>query len=95
MFDKNDKRRLYQLIDMYLQGNITAKVFCDEYYYSYDLEINSDTFTDKEQAAFMELSVVTDRFSEFEEDHKKYPNGFFTEEELRSKIIETKERLKS
>jgi len=93
MFEKNDKRRLYQVMDMYLSGNINDKVFCDEFYYSYDLEIDLDTLTDLEKKAFSELSTVSDRFSEFEEDHIKYPKGFFTAEELKQKIIETKEKL--
>ncbi|NML22436.1 magnesium and cobalt transport protein CorA [Pseudoflavitalea sp. G-6-1-2] len=93
MFEKNDKRRLYQLMDMYLSGNISDKVFCDEFYYSYDLEIDLDTLTDIEKKAFSELSTVSDRFSEFEEDHIKYPKGFYTSEELKQKITETKEKL--
>lgn len=76
MFEKNDKQRLYQLMDMYLTGEISAKVFCDEFYYSYDLEIDSDSLTDIEKVVFAELSTVSDRFSEFGEDHIKYPKGF-------------------
>lgn len=44
MFDKKDKRRLYQLMDMYVAGTITASVFCDEFYYCYDLELDNTTF---------------------------------------------------
>ncbi|WP_156308943.1 magnesium and cobalt transport protein CorA [Sphingobacterium endophyticum] len=93
MFEKNDKRRLYHLMDMYLSGNITDIIFCDEFYYSYDLEIDIDTLTDIEKKAFSELSTISDRFSEFEEDHIKYPKGFYTAEELKQKLIETQEKL--
>ena len=52
MFEKDDKRRLYQLMDMFLSGEITASVFCDEFYYSYDLGIDYDILNDAEQKAF-------------------------------------------
>lgn len=79
MFAKNDKRRLYQLMDMYLSGFIEAPTFCDEFYYSYDLEMDYKTLSKEEHSAFSELSTVSGRFSEFEEDHKKYPGAYFTE----------------
>ena len=40
MYEKNDKRRVYWLIDLYLAGKIDDKTFCDEFYYSYDLEMD-------------------------------------------------------
>lgn len=95
MFEKDDKRRLYQLMDMFLTNFITASVFCDEFYYSYDLEVSNDDLSEIEQQVFSDLSKVSSRFSQFNEDHVKYPKGFFTEDELRQKIIETKEKLKN
>jgi hypothetical protein len=95
MFEKDDKRRLYWLMDQYLSGNIDERTFCDEYYYSYDLEIDYGTFTDLEQKAFSELSFVSSRFSEFTEDLEKHPGVYFSEEKLRQKIQETQEKLKS
>lgn len=93
MYDKSDKRRLYWLIDQYLSGRIDEPIFCDEFYYSYDLEVDSNTLTDIEKVVFAELSTVAGRFSEYEEDHLGLPNGFYTVEELKQKIIETKEKL--
>lgn len=95
MFEKDDKRRLYQLMDMFLSGEIIASVFCDEFYYSYDLGVNYDSLTDAEQIAFSDLSSVSSRYSEFKEDHEKYPQGFFTEAQLYQKVKETKENLKA
>ena len=40
MYEKNDKRRVYWLIDLYLAGKIDDKTFCDEFYYSYGLEMD-------------------------------------------------------
>lgn len=93
MYEKSDKRRLYWLIDQYLFGKIDEPTFCDEFYYSYDLEINNKTFSDVEQQTFAELSNVSSRFSQYEEDHKLDARAFSTVQELKQKIIETKEKL--
>lgn len=94
MYDKKDKQRLYWLIDEYLLGKIDEPTFCDEFYYSYDLEIKNGMLNDVERGAFFELSEVAARFSQYEEDHKLDPHAFATANELRKKIIETKEKLK-
>ena len=94
MYEKNDKRRIYWLIDEYLQGKINEPTFCDEFYYSYDLGVDKNTLIDLEHEAFSELSRVTSRFSEFDEDHQLDPRAFSTTQELKKKIIETKEKLK-
>lgn len=65
MHKKNDKRRLYQLMDMFLEGTISTSVFCDEFYYCFDLELDYDTLTSLEYSIFSELGIVCGRFSEF------------------------------
>ena len=89
MYAKNDKRRLYQLMDMYVDGVITASVFCDEFYYAYDLEIADKDLTETE------LDKISSRFSEFESDHQLDPKAFSTEYELRQKILEVRNILKN
>jgi hypothetical protein len=93
MYEKTDKRRIYQLIDMYLSGKINESTFCHEFYCSYDLELDYNTLTEDEYKSFYELSEITIRFSEFEEDIKKYPGVYYTKNELKKKIIETKRKL--
>lgn len=94
MYERTDKRRIYQLIDIYLSDKINESTFCHEFYCSYDLELDYDTLMEDEYKAFYELSEITIRFSEFEEDIKKYPGVYRTKEEVKQKIIETKEKLK-
>ena len=94
MYAKNDKRRLYQLMDMYVDGVITASVFCDEFYYAYDLEIADKDLTETERYMFTELDKISSRFSEFESDHLD-PKAFSTEYELRQKILEVRNILKN
>lgn len=95
MYAKNDKRRLYQLMDMYLDGVLTASVFCDEFYYAYDLEIADKDLTETERYMFTELDKISSRFSEFESDHQLDPKAFSTEYELRQKILEVRNILKN
>lgn len=87
MYLKNDKRRLYWLMKEYLSGKINEQVFCDEFYYSYSLEIDKNSFSELEVKVFEGLDEVSSRFSEFESDHKLDPKAFYNEEQLKSKII--------
>ena len=93
MHDRSDKRRIYQLISMYLSGDINESTFSDEFYYSYDLELDHSTLNPKEKQAFLDLGEVAGRFSEFEEDINKHPGVYYTKEDLQKKIIETREKL--
>ena len=89
MFKNNDKRRLYWLMEMYLTNKINASTFCDEYYYCYDLELYRATLTENEELLFLNLNKIVKRFSPFVEDIKNYPGTYYTETELKQKIIET------
>jgi hypothetical protein len=93
MYDKRDKRRIYWLIDEYLFGKINEQIFCDEFYYCYDLELNHGTLTEIESKSFSELSEVSSRFSQFDEDYKLDASAFVNVIELRKKIVEIKEKL--
>lgn len=94
MYNKNDKRRLYWLMEQYLSGKISERFFCDEFYYSYDLELNYDDLSSLEKNCFSELNKVTSRFSEFEEDHKLDTKAFFSKSDLEGAIRFTYKRLK-
>ena len=93
MFKKSNKRIIYYLIFEYLSGKIDESTFCGEFHFSYDLELNYNELTDEEYKAFHELVEVSGRFSEYKEDFKKFPGIYYTREELRQKIIETKIKL--
>ena len=93
MYERSNKRRIYQLIDMYLAEKINESTFCSDFVPSYDLELDYATLTEEEHQAFSELGKIACRFSEFEEDIKNYPGVYHTKEELKQKIIETKRKL--
>lgn len=80
---------------MYLSGKVDESTFCDEFYYSYDIELDYDTLNTNEEQAFFELSEIVSRFSDSKEDHQKYPGIYYTQEDLRQQILETKKRLKN
>ena len=90
MYEKNDKRRVYWLIDLYLAGKIDDKTFCDEFYYSYGLEMDGSTLTKLEREVFDVLDIVTGRFSFVEEDDPEIRKAFFDKKDLCYTIIEAK-----
>jgi len=93
IYPRNDKRRVYWLIDQYLADKIDENSFCDEYYYSYDLAIDKKTLNNVERKAFEELSMIAGRFSGYESDFMTAPGVYSTREELRDAIAKTKEAL--
>lgn len=93
MFKNTDKQKLYWLIDEYLSKRVTARTFCDEFYYCFDLGLDMSLLSDVELAAFLDLSNVKSRFSWSREDIEQYPGVFYSESELHDKIVETKARL--
>ena len=93
MHDKTDKRRLYELIERFLDGKMDEPSFCSDYVPSYNIFLDLQSLTEVEHQAFRKLSTVASRFSEFEEDQKKYPGVYYTKEELQQQIIETKNVL--
>ncbi len=93
MFETKNKYALYFLIELYLKHAITARTFCDEFYYLYDLEIDLNDLNEQEQFIYDDLSIIVSRFSEFESDHKMCPNAFYTKEDLENKVREAYSKL--
>ena len=78
---------------MYLANKIDESTFCNDFVPSYDLELDYDTLTNEEYQALSELGKIASRFSEFEHDIKTYPGVYYTKDDLKKKIIETKIKL--
>ncbi len=94
MSENIDKQKIYHLIDMYLSNKISEPTFCNEFYCLYDLGLDFDTLTKDEDQAFYELSNITCRFSQYEEDFKSCPDFFYTKAQVRQNVIETEQKLK-
>ncbi|MBS0584968.1 MAG: hypothetical protein JSR76_01540 [Verrucomicrobia bacterium] len=93
MYDRSDKRRIYQLIEMYLSKEIDEIAFCNDFIPFYDVDLDYETLTREEEKAFSALADVASRFSGSEEDMQNYPGIYTDKEEVKQKILQTKEIL--
>ncbi|MDP1608655.1 MAG: colicin immunity domain-containing protein [Chlamydiales bacterium] len=93
MFNKVNKKYIYSIIDMYLSEKIDASTFCDEFYYSYDLELDHNCLNEIEKKVFSDLGEIVDRFSPFEKDLKEYPQFFVSEKDLKKSVSFSKGQL--
>lgn len=92
-YTEHDKRRLYWLIDMYIASKIMANTFCNEFYITYNIEMDHSTLTELEHKIFSQLNMVLARFTDSEEDLRSSPGVYYTEEELREAIEKTQAAL--
>mgnify|MGYP002338706896 CR=1 FL=1 len=93
MFDTKDRRRVYWLIDKYLEGTIDTPTFSDEYHACYDLDVDLDTLSEVEKSALRILSDVAGRFCKSESAHQKFPGLYSTDQDVRQKAKEVKKTL--
>lgn len=82
-----EKEQLWYLIDKLLDDKYQIKDFCNEFTRIYDLEVDYDELSTLENKLFNELSSMTSRFSENEED-LKIPNMYYNEKDIISKAKE-------
>lgn len=81
------RKQLLYLLENYYKANYTTDVFADEFSRIYDHETDYDLLSKKEHELMRELSIITGRFSPFDED-LKIPNAYFNEEDVRKKATE-------
>jgi len=81
------REQLLYLLEHYYKGNYTTDDFADEFSRIYDHETDYDLLSGKEHELMRELSIITGRFSSFEED-LKIPNAYFNENDVRKKATE-------
>ena len=87
VYPKNDKRRLYQLMFMYLNNQLVAYDFCREFFECYVLGIDTDDLDDVEHKNFGELDLVAGRYAT-KDSRDELPGVYFSEEDLTAKIHE-------
>lgn len=89
-----NKNYFYSLIDEYLADQINEVTFCDNFINAYvHSNIDFQIMTKEELMYIKNLEKVVSRFSPFEEDFINCPNAFYTKDELKQQIIETKNLL--
>lgn len=93
----NARQQMYYLIEHYMLGDYDTQTFADEFEFAFfrkediDDEI-PDNLTEKlsteEHEAFYELATMAGRTSCYRKDLQTVPNPYFTEYDLRKKVIE-------
>ncbi|MCC7415027.1 MAG: hypothetical protein IT346_02965, partial [Epsilonproteobacteria bacterium] len=63
------------------------------YFSCYNVEMKSAFLTPTEDKLFAELDTVAGRFTDIEEDLIKYSGAYFSEPELKSKVMDVKKKL--
>lgn len=81
------RKQLLYLLENYYKDNYTTDVFADEFSRIYDHETDYALLSKKEHELMRELSIITSRFSPFDED-LKIPNAYFNEADVRKKATE-------
>lgn len=93
-FGQGNKIKLYWLIQEYTAGNIDTETFCNEfveYYNTFDTSL----LTPIEYQAFSSLNPIAGYFSNFKEDFNYSPQDFYTEDDLKAKVVEIEQLLKN
>lgn len=93
MFEKNDKRYLYWILELYLSNRIDETSFCDAYYSSYNFEIDNSSLTELEQDVFSSIFESTERYTTSEEDLKESPVFFIDAITLRTNVAKNWNKL--
>ena len=86
------KEKLYYLLTEFQKGKYDTDIFCDQFTIVYDTEMDYGLLSEVENKLFNELSIITARFSPYEED-LKIPNVYYSEKEVKSKVREVLDRL--
>lgn len=81
------KGKLEYLLRGFLQGELDAQSFSEQFSDVYNLEVDYATLNVLERKEFRALMVVASRFSPFEEDLINY-DCYFGEHQLREKAKE-------
>lgn len=82
-----EKEQLWYLIDKLIEKEYQVNTFCDEFTRIYDLEIEYDELSPQENQLFSELSSMTGRFSDDEEE-LKISNMYFGADDIIDKVKE-------
>jgi hypothetical protein len=86
-------RRVYHLIELYISERISDDTFCDDFYYSHELNIDHSTLTALEREAFAAIGDIAERFTNINGDRKPETVASTNSAQLRKAVIEASEAL--
>jgi hypothetical protein len=81
------KEKLIYLLEEYYKDNYSTDTFADEFSRIYNFETDDSSLSISENYIMNELSVITNRFSPFEED-LKIPHMYFSGDDVKKKATE-------
>ena len=87
------KQQLYNLLAAFSCNEYDVKTFCKAYEEVFYPDIPKDELNAFELSKFETLGNIVVRFSPFEEDIKKYPKTYHTEDYVRNAIKATYSEL--
>jgi hypothetical protein len=93
MIERTPKERLYWLMDLLINNKIGPTDFCNEFYNTYENEVDDQDLSKEEKEMFMIVSQKGSRYSEFEEELKKYPKVYISKNELLNIVIDASRKL--
>lgn len=80
------KQELYYLLKAYKRDEYDINTFCDVYLDMFYPDRPVNELSEFELEKFNGLAEIISRYSQYEEEHKLYPNVFSTEKEVRTAI---------
>jgi hypothetical protein len=94
MIERTPKERLYWLMHLLINNKIRPTDFCNEFYNTYEHEVDDKDLSKDEKELFMVVSQKGSRYSEFEEELKKYPKVYISKNELLNIVTDAYRKLK-
>ena len=91
--ERTPKEKLYWLLELFKKDDISISEFCDEFHETYDHQLTEELMVDEERL-FRDLAHSAARFSDNNEDIKKYPNVYTSADTMTAKVKQAIEILK-
>jgi hypothetical protein len=88
----SDKGKLNFLIKKILAGDCSTSDFCNDFTIQYGRDTDYNFLSENENMCYKDLSEMTARFSDIEED-LKIPNMYYNEEKILAKAVEVSKLL--
>ena len=76
---------LDKLLEMYIEDKINTVNFSNNFTIIYSQDTDYSQLDDERNQLYGELHLMTARFSPYREDFEKYPNVYYSKDEIRLK----------
>ena len=80
------KQQLYYLLEAFNRKEYDVKTFCSAFEEVFYPDVPKEELTEFELSKFEDLAKIVVRFSPFEDEIKKLPNVYYSEEDVKNAI---------